>query len=81
MISACKRVLLRNVVLRLLPFHRTVEPAKPAEGGTKFDPITVRAKGGPPAPASEGKSEVTTGTGALPATVTLCGVELLGRLL
>jgi hypothetical protein len=52
-------VALTNVVARLLPFHRTVEPA------TKFEPFTVSVICGPPAVVLEGAIDVIAGTGLL----------------
>jgi hypothetical protein len=41
--AACNRVLLTNAVVRLLPFHKTVELL------AKLDPFTVKVKAPPPA--------------------------------
>ena len=46
---------LTKVVVRFESFHRTVEPE------TKLDPLTVRAKPGPPALAPAGLRLVSTG--------------------
>jgi hypothetical protein len=46
---------LTKVVVRFEPFHRMVEPE------TKLDPLTVRGKPGPPAPAIVGLILVSTG--------------------
>src|SRR6516165_6788091 len=56
--AACKAVLETPVVVRGLPFHRTVE--KP-----KFVPVTVRVKAPLPATTAFGLNEVTAGTGLL----------------
>src|SRR2546429_10015921 len=55
-IAACSWVLLTNVVVRALLFHRTTDPL------TKFVPFTVRVKAAPPAVGLVGVSEVTVGT-------------------
>src|SRR5438128_1698739 len=55
-IAATNSLMLTNVG-RLLPFHRTTEP------GRRFDPLTVSANAGPPAPTLVGTREVITGTG------------------
>ena len=46
-----------NVVVRLLPFQRTTEPA------TKFEPFTVRVNAPDPATRADGLRVVSTGTG------------------
>src|SRR5437870_1474999 len=56
-IAACSWVLLTNVVVRALLFHRTTDPL------TKFVPFTVRVKAAAPAVALLGDSEATVGTG------------------
>src|SRR5579872_3411824 len=55
--AACTCVALRNVVVRLEPFHLTTEPfINPL-------PFTVRVNAAPPAVPLAGNSEVTEGTG------------------
>src|SRR5215472_5297791 len=54
---ACSRVLLTMVVVRLAPFHSTVE------AGTKLLPCTVSVKGNAPAGALLGETAVTAGAG------------------
>src|SRR5579872_7114180 len=55
--AACTCVALRNVVVRLEPFHLTTEPfMNPL-------PFTVRVNAAPPAVPLVGNSEVTEGTG------------------
>ena len=56
-ILACSWPLLTNVVVRLLPFHRTTEPE------IKFVPFTVRVKPAPPADALLGATPLRVGTG------------------
>ena len=56
-ILAVSWVALTKVVVRLPPFHRTVEV------GTKPLPVTVRVKAGPPLTAPLGESDVRTGAG------------------
>src|SRR5438445_6668262 len=63
-IAACSWVLLTNVVVRALLFHRTTDPL------TKFVPFTVSVKAAAPAFALVGDSEATVGTG-LGATLRL----------
>src|SRR5712691_4962441 len=46
-----------NVVVRLTPFHRTIDPT------TKFVPFTVSVNAGPPAGADAGLSPVVVGSG------------------
>ncbi len=55
--AALSSVLLTKVVVRSAPFHCTAEPK------TKFDPLTVRMKFGPPAAALLGESAFRTGKG------------------
>src|SRR6266849_2704950 len=50
-------VLLTKVVERLLPFHCTTAPL------TKFDPLTVRVKSGPPTKILGGERELMTAVG------------------
>jgi hypothetical protein len=54
---ACTRVLLTTVVVRLTPFHSTVE------AGTKLLPCTVSVKANAPAGALLGETAVTAGAG------------------
>src|SRR2546428_10711683 len=56
-IAACSWVLLTNVVVRALLFHRTTDPL------TKFVPFTVSVKAPAPAVALPGVSEPIVGTG------------------
>jgi hypothetical protein len=49
-------VLLTNVVVRAVAFHCTTAPF------TKFVPVTVRVKAGPPFVAPAGEIEVIAGT-------------------
>ena len=63
--AALSWVVLTNVVVRLLPFQRTVE------AGTKPLPVTVSVKAGPPWSALLGASDESTGTGLELATVTV----------
>jgi len=58
-----------NVVVRLAPFQRTMEPV------TKLVPVTVRVKAAPPAVAEEGLRAVSVGTGLL--TVKLTELDVL----
>ena len=58
-IEAVRRVLLLKVVGRLSPFQVTVDSAM------KFEPLTARVKGEPPALAELGLSLVIVGTGLL----------------
>jgi len=65
-------VALTNVVVRALPFQRTVEPL------TKLVPVTVSVKAGPPAVALVDDNAVSVGTGLLPTTpVPLTVLEML----
>jgi len=57
--TAVSRVVLTNVVVRLLPFHCTTEVE------TKFEPFTVKEKDCPPASTAEGDKELILGTGLL----------------
>ena len=68
MICACNCVLLKNVVVRLLPFQSTVEP------GTKLVPLTVSMKASAPAGALDGKIVARVGDGL--AMVKLAAFEL-----
>ena len=52
-----------KVVVRLLPFQRTVEPA------TKLVPVTVSVKAVPLAGVDEGESDVSVGTGLVTVNV------------
>ena len=52
--------LLKTVVGRSLPFHRTTELA------TKFEPDTDKVKAGPPTGAQLGSRELIVGTGLVP---------------
>lgn len=56
-IDAVSFVLRTNVVVRLLPFHRTTDELM------KFDPFTVSVNAAPPAVALVGEMELTVGTG------------------
>lgn len=56
-IAAVSCVALTKVVVRALPFQRTVEPLM------KFDPLTVNVKAAPPAVAEVGLMVVIAGTG------------------
>ena len=56
-IAAVSCVALTKVVVRALPFHRTVEPLM------KFDPFTVRENAAPPVVAEFGLIVVMAGTG------------------
>src|SRR5713101_9676198 len=56
-IAACNCVLLPNVVVRSLPFQRTVELA------IKPEPVTVSVNAFPPAFVLVGASELMDGTG------------------
>src|SRR5512134_2654879 len=60
-IDAVTRVAETNVVVRLVPFHRTTEPA------TKFVPFTVNVNAAPPAVAEVGERVVNVGTGLVEA--------------
>ena len=62
-IAAVSWLELTNVVVRLLPSHRTVAPL------AKFEPVTVRVKAGPPATAELGDSEESVGPDPEPALV------------
>jgi hypothetical protein len=72
--AACNCVLLKTVVVRLLPFHKTVEVL------AKFDPFTVSRNAAAPLAALEGDNELNTATGALPEIV-CCSTEVFDRLL
>src|SRR3984893_7581947 len=61
--EAVTLVLLENVVVRDDPFQSTTEPE------TKFDPLTVSVKAGPPAVALLGEIELIAGTGLLTVNV------------
>jgi len=56
-ICACNWVSEENVVVRALPFHRTVAP------DTKFSPVTINVNRAPPAVAELGLNNVIPGTG------------------
>jgi len=62
-IAAVNCVLLIKVAIRSVPFHLTIEPL------TKFDPLTVSVKAGPPAVVEGGAKLTKAGTGL--TTVTL----------
>jgi len=63
--DAVSCVLLTYVVARFEPFHRTTEPL------TKFVPLTVSVKAGPPGVAEGGLSPVMAGLGGeAPSSVT-----------
>jgi hypothetical protein len=55
--AAVSCVPLTTVVVRSAPCHCT------AELGTKFDPVTIRVKAGPPAVVLAGASALSAGTG------------------
>lgn len=57
LMAACNSTLETKVVLRALPFHRTVEEE------IKFVPLTVRVRLAAPAVADVGLKEVTVGAG------------------
>ncbi len=61
--EAVSFVLLENVVVRAAPFQFTTEPV------TKFEPLTVSVKAGPPAVALLGEIELIAGTGLLMVNV------------
>ena len=54
---ALRLVLLPKVVVSAVPAQLTTDPE------TKFEPVTVRVKGAPPAIALEGEMELTLGSG------------------
>ena len=54
-IAAVSWLALTNVVVRVLPFHRTVAPL------TKFVPVTVKVNAGPPAGAELGERALSVG--------------------
>jgi hypothetical protein len=56
-IAAVSCVALTKVVVRLLPFHSTVDPEM------KSAPLTVKVKAAPPAVAEEGDIALMLGTG------------------
>lgn len=56
-IAACSCVLLKNVVVRVLPFNCTVDPE------TNALPLTLSVNEAPPDIAPEGESDVSDGTG------------------
>ena len=56
-IATVRTVLLTNVVVRALPFHRTDAPE------TKLEPLIVSVKAGPPAVAEAGSNVLITGVG------------------
>src|SRR5215813_12332675 len=58
-IAAVSCPALTNVVLRALPFHRTLAPL------TKFEPVTVSVNPAPPACAELGDREASVGPGAV----------------
>ena len=62
-IEARSWVLFMNVVVRLLPFHRTVDPEM------KFPPVSVIVKPAPPTVALLGVSEASVGAGFCPAVM------------
>lgn len=64
LIDACKLVLERNIVVRALPFHCTVED------GEKFFPVTVSVKLALPITAEPGFSNVIAGEGTFTAKLT-----------
>jgi hypothetical protein len=59
-------MLLTKVVIKTELFQCTFEPAEPE---TKFDPLTVRVKVGPPAVVLLGEIELIAGTGLLMVNV------------
>ena len=62
-IAACSCVPLTNVVVRLLPFHLTIEPLRNPV------PFIVRVKAAVPAVALDGDSELIVGTALVAVTV------------
>src|SRR5205823_212291 len=70
-IAAVSCVAETYVVARSAPFHRTTALV------TKFVPVTVSVKAGPPAVAEVGVSPVDVGTGLLGAAiVNVCGLDV-----
>src|SRR5712664_3658522 len=67
-IEAVSLVSPTNVVVRPLPFQRTIAP------GTKLEPTTSKLKAAPPAVVLEGEKEPTAGSGLLVTTVSSCVV-------
>src|SRR5215831_14005746 len=60
-IAAVSWLALTNVVVRTLPFHRTLAPL------TKFEPVTVSVNPAPPAGAELGDKVASVGPGVEPA--------------
>src|SRR5207245_2918777 len=66
-IAARSSVLLKKVVDRSVPFHRTIDEAM------KFVPVAVRVNPAPPAPTLVGEIELSVGAGLL--IVNVCALE------